>query len=212
MEKSLDISRYVREGWELLMSHFANLIVATLIFLGIQFAIGSLVPVFGGMIVSGPLMGGLFYVILDLKRGKEFQIARMFDGFTKKLVPLVLVGALTSIFITAGFFMLILPGLLISGWYLFPYLFVVDKDMDFWPAMEASREIGFNNHVHVFLFVAALIVINLLGALAVGIGLLISVPLSMCSVVIAYESLTGVKAEAVEGMPPPPPASPTIPS
>ncbi|VAX24493.1 hypothetical protein MNBD_NITROSPINAE04-732 [hydrothermal vent metagenome] len=214
MEKSFDISRYVREGWELLMSHFANLIVATLIFLGIQFAIGSLVPVFGGMIVSGPLMGGLFYVILDLRRGKEFQITRMFDGFTKKLVPLVLVGALTSVFITAGFFLLILPGLLISGWYLFPYLFVVDKDMDFWPAMEASREIGFNNHVHVFLFVVVLIVINLLGALAVGIGLLISVPLSMCSVAIAYESLTGAKTEAVEKTPPPlaPPPSPTIPS
>lgn len=208
MEKSFDISRYIKEGWELLSSNFANLIVATLIFLGIHFAVGSLVPVFGGMIVSGPLMGGLFYVILDIRRGEEFKITRMFDGFTKKLVPLVLVGALTSILITIGFFMLILPGLLISGWYLFPYLFVIDKDMDFWPAMEASREIGFENHLSVFLFVIALVVINLAGALAVGIGLIISVPLSMCSVVIAYEHLTGADAEVVKDSPP----SPTIPS
>lgn len=212
MEKSFDISRYIKEGWELLMSHFANLIVATLIFLGIHFAVGSLVPFFGGMIVSGPLMGGLFYVILDLRRGEEFQIARMFDGFTKKLVPLVLVGAITSIFITIGFFMLILPGLLISGWYLFPYLFVVDKDMDFWPAMEASREIGFENHLNVFLFVVALVAINIAGVMAVGIGLLISVPLSMCSIAIAYDDLTGAQSEAEPGPMSPPPPSPTIPS
>jgi uncharacterized membrane protein len=213
MEKSFDISRYIKEGWELLSSNFANLIVATLVFLGIHFAVGSLVPVFGGMIVSGPLMGGLFYVILDARRGKEFTVTRMFDGFTKKLVPLVLVGALTSVLITIGFFMLILPGFLISGWYLFPYLFVIDKDMDFWPAMEASREIGFENHVSVFLFVVVLVIINLAGAMAVGIGLIISVPLSMCSVAIAYEHLTGADTMVDHGAPPPsPPPTPTIPS
>ncbi len=213
MIDTFDIPRYIKEGWELFMANFANLIVATLIFIAVHFAVGAIVPFFGGLIVSGPLMGGMFYVILDVERGEKFQITRMFDGFTKKLVPLVLVGILTSIFITVGFIFFILPGFLVAGWYLFPYLYVVDKDMDFWPAMEASREIGFANHLNAFLFIIVLVVINIVGALAVGIGLLISVPLSMCATAKAYSHLTG--EAAAEGGPPgetPPPPSPSIPS
>jgi len=213
-QKTFDLQRYLKEGWALFTANAANLVVATLILLAVQFA-ASYIPL-AGLLVSGPMMGGMFYVIFDLMEGKGFAPARMFDGF-KKFVPLVLVGILTGIFTGLGFLLLILPGFLVAGWYIFSYLLVVDEDLDFWPAMEKSRAIGFENHLNVFLLVLVLMVVNLIGVLAIGVGLLVSIPLTFCITVKAYEDIVGIKsislaAPAPTSFAPPPPPPPPPPS
>ncbi|MBI4666005.1 MAG: hypothetical protein HY751_06325 [Nitrospinae bacterium] len=218
MSNTFDLQRYLKEGWELFNANMANLVVATLVFLAVNFA-ASFIPLgLGSILVSGPITGGMYFLLLDLMKGEPFNVMRIFDGF-KKFVPLVLVGLLTSIFIAAGMIFLILPGLLVAGWYLFPYLFVVDEDMDFWPAMEASREIGFQNHLNVFLMIIVLIMINIAGALALLVGLLVSIPLSFCVILKAYQDIHGIKGLAVPatssgamGFTPPPPPPPPPPS
>lgn len=212
MTKSLDIQRYLKEGWELFLPNAVNLIVATLILVVAQFA-AHFIPL-AGFLVAGPLMGGMFLVIMDIMEGTPFNAMRIFDGFTKHLVPLVLVGILTSIFTMVGFVLLVIPGFIVMGLYLFPYLFVVDEGMDFWPAMETSRKIGMDNLVQVALMAVALAVLNLAGALLLGIGLLATIPLSLCAVAKAYEDLNGFKSfknrphQNLRVAPPPPPASP----
>jgi len=211
MTKSLDIQRYLKEGWELFSPNAVNLIVVTLIFGVVHFA-ANLVP-FAGFLVTGPMTGGMFLVIMDIMEGRPFNAMRVFDGF-KNLVPLVLVGILTSIFTMIGFVLLIIPGFIVMGLYLFPYLFVVDEEMDFWQAMEASRKIGMDNLVQVALMAVVLAVLNLAGLLALGVGVLVTIPLSLCAVAKAYEDLNGFKSLKISAQqnlkvaPPPPPASP----
>ena len=59
-----------------------------------------------------------------------------------------------------------------------------------------------------------LAVINLIGALMFGIGLLVTVPLTVCAIAKAYEDLSGFKSlksqpyQNLAVSPPPPPASP----
>lgn len=213
MDKPFDLQRYIKEGWELFSANVANLIVATIIFVVVHLAAG-MIP-FGSLVISGPMLGGMFYIILDLRQGKPFNIMRMFDGF-KKIVPLILVGVLTSVFTLAGFVLFVLPGFLVAGWYLFPYLFVIDEDRDFWDAMEASRNIGFNNHLMVFTTILVLGLFNLLGAMALGVGLVVSIPFTLCVIAKAYEDLNGIKsmsgngAKRIDYIPPPPP--PPIPT
>lgn len=211
MNKPFDIQRYIKEGWELFSANAVNLVVASLLFVVVHFA-ANFIP-FATFLVTGPMMGGMFLVVMDIMEGKTFNAMRVFDGF-QKLVPLVLVGILTSIFTMAGFILLIIPGFIVMGWYLFPYLFVVDEEMDFWQAMEASRMIGFANHVQVALMALALGVINLIGALLLGVGLLVTIPVTICAIAKAYEDIHGFKSlgsrpgQGLRVAPPPPPASP----
>lgn len=211
MANSFDIQKYFKEGWELFTANIVNFIVAAIIFVVVHFA-ANLIP-FAGILVAGPMLGGLYYIILDGRDGVAFNAIRIFDGFRLKFVPLVLIGVLTTIFSALGFILLILPGILIVGWYLFTYLFAVDKNMDFWEAMEASRKIGFENHINVFLLALLLMILNFLGMLALGVGLLATMPLSLCIVLKAYEDLTGAKAgsQSTTPPPPPPPATPNEP-
>jgi uncharacterized membrane protein len=211
MTKPFDFQRYIKEGWAMFTANAVNLIIAALIFVVVHFA-ANFIP-FAPFLVTGPMMGGMFLVVMDTMEGKPFNAMRVFDGF-KKLVPLVLVGILTSVFTMMGFVLLILPGFLVMGWYLFPYLFVVDEDMDFWEAMEASRLIGFANHVQAALMALILGALNLIGALMFGIGLLVTIPLTVCAIAKAYEDLHGFKSlksqpyQNLTVAPPPPPASP----
>lgn len=205
--QEFDLQRYLQEGWELFRANAANMVVATLIMI-VVLAASNLVP-FAGLLVAGPMTGGMFYVIMDLADGKDFAPARMFDGF-KKFVPLVLVSLLSTVFIMAGFFLLIIPGLLVTGWYMFPYLFVIDRDMQFWDAMEKSRGIGFENHLNVFLMVLVLMIVNIAGLVALGVGVLVTIPVTFCATFKAYRHLTG--AQTAMGRPfitppPPPPAA-----
>ncbi|VAX22427.1 hypothetical protein MNBD_NITROSPINAE01-940 [hydrothermal vent metagenome] len=214
MNATFDFQRYLKEGWYLFRDNASNILVAAIIFVAIHF-VANFIP-FVSLLISGPLMGGMYYVILDAEQGKEFNAMRIFDGFRLKFAPLVLVAILSTVFMIGGLILLILPGFLIMGWYLFPYLYVLDKDMDFWPAMEASRKIGFKNHANVFLLAVLFGILNLIGFLLFGVGLLVSVPYTLCVTIKAYEHLkdVGLNDDASHQprhrTPPPPPIPPTI--
>jgi len=102
----------------------------------------------------------------------------------------------------------ILPAILVSGWYMFSYLFVVDRNMGFWEAMEASRRIGFENHLQIFFLMLIIILILIAGFFAFGIGVLVSFPLAMCVTYKAYENLSAPAARRTQSRAAPPPLPP----
>ena len=52
-----------------------------------------------------------------------------------------------------------------------------------------------------FAFVLLLMLINLAGAVALGVGLLVSVPLTACTVTVAYADLFGLQSDYSEDFP-----------
>jgi uncharacterized membrane protein len=58
--------------------------------------------------------------------------------------------------------------------------------------METSRKIITKNWFAFFGFAFALFALNLLGALALGVGLLVSVPVTSCAAAIAYKEIIGL--------------------
>lgn len=95
---ALNIDECISRGWELLQKNFNVLFVASLIYILIEFGIGLMGaipfvgPVFslGNAIIAGPLLGGLFWVFIQVNRGKPARPADVFAGFGKPFLNLLL--------------------------------------------------------------------------------------------------------------------------
>jgi len=90
-------------GWRLTMDNF-GLFLLTFICLALVSTVANFVP-FGGLVVSGPLMGGMYFIYLKRLRGEPAEIGQLFVGFNESFLPLFLV----YIFITLAMFVVAIP-------------------------------------------------------------------------------------------------------
>jgi GYF domain 2 len=87
--------------------------------------------------------------------------------------------------------------------WLYAPLLILDKGLDFWPAMQLSRRVA-NRHPWGFSwFLLVVSVVAAFGALLLGVGVLLTVPLSLLMVVVAYERQFG-QLKAATTFPQPP--------
>ncbi len=86
------------------------------------------------------------------------------------ILPLLLYSVVSSIFISVGFILLIIPGLYLLVGYLFTTWLIVDRGLDFWPAMELSRKTVHKHLFEVFGFFLLLCLLNFGGLLLLGSG------------------------------------------
>lgn len=189
----VDPSKYLKEGWEIFKLRVGEFIVYTVI-VAVVSALFSRLDLIGSLATTAvipPLYAGFIIVVFMLFKGQEIQFGDFFKGFNYFL-PLVLASIVMSILITIGMVLLVLPGIYLLVSYMFVSLLIVDYHMEFWQAMETSRKIVTKNWFSLFVFALILFVINLLGALALGIGLLVTAPLSVCAVCAAYRDIVGL--------------------
>lgn len=87
----------------------------------------------------------------------------------------------------------LLPGIYFSVAYTFAIPLVVDRQFEFWPAMETSRKIITRNWIGIFGLLLVIGIINMVGVCLCGIGLLVTAPLSACVIVVAYRNIVGLR-------------------
>lgn len=95
----------------------------------------------------------------------------------------------TAIVIIIGLILLIVPGIIAMLMFVFtPYL-VVERKM--WPieAMKESARITKGHRMNLFVLMLMLLGLNIVGALFLLIGLLVTIPISMLAVAHAYRTL-----------------------
>lgn len=92
-------------------------------------------------------------------------------------------------------FLLLIPAIFLGLLYSFAIPIVVDRRIEFWPAMEASRKIVIKKWLPLLLFGLVLGLINFAGALACGLGLLFTAPLTLCAWAAAYEGIVGLNTQ-----------------
>jgi uncharacterized membrane protein len=173
-----------------------------LVFFVINVILGNL-PMVGGLIslaISAPLGAGFYVVSAKLMQRRTPAFQDFFTGF-QFFVPLILLSVVSAVLIILGFIFLILPGVFLMVCYLFPSMLIIDRRLDFWPAMELSRKTVQAQWFGFFVFVLLLVLINLAGAVALGIGLLISLPVSACAVAAAYAEVFGLQSDYSGNMP-----------
>ncbi len=106
----------------------------------------------------------------------------------------MLYSVVSSVFITVGFVLLIIPGLYLVVGYIFTTWLIVDRGLDFWQAMELSRKTVHKHLFEVFGFFLVLCLINLGGLLLLGLGLLVTVPWTLCTLTVAYKDMFGIQS------------------
>ena len=156
----LSASDCIGRGWQTMRSNFALFLGASFVVLFLNFALGF-VPFIGGivsMVIQGALLGGLFLLILRRVRGEPASLNDAFVGFGPRFVPLMMTGLLIQVLVFLGFLFCIIPGIYLTVAWKFALPLVIDKNMDFWPAMETSRRAITRNFLPVLLI---LLLVNL---------------------------------------------------
>jgi tRNA A-37 threonylcarbamoyl transferase component Bud32 len=190
---TLDIGSCIRRGWTLVRSDFWRIMGVTILILFLRTAaLATMV----GLVVSGPLMGGLCLYFLKKIRGEPAGVGMAFSGFSKAFLPLFLASLLMGIFTFFGLICLLLPGVyLMVGW-AFTLALVIDKQLGFWPAMGLSRKMIFKHWWKFFGFIIVLSLMNTAGMLVFFVGSLITVPVALAALMFAYEDIFNPKVPA----------------
>jgi uncharacterized membrane protein len=194
---SVQIGKYISEGWELFKKNAGGFIGFYVIVILINLALGkvqqSAAPLGSliSLLISGPLNAGALIVAFKLLRNRQPEFGDFFKGFNNYL-PLFLVSLVSSIFIGIGTILLIIPGIYLAVSYIFAMPLVIDKKMNFWDAMEVSRKVITKNWFAFFGFVLVLILINIAGIIPFGLGLLVTIPLTTCAIAAAYADVVGL--------------------
>ncbi len=189
-----DIGYYLSKGYEIFKENFGNFIGYTVLYLLIVI-IGGLIPGIGtivSIVLPAPLVAGFYIVARKINKDESYEFGDFFKGFDFFL-QLFLSALISGIFVLVGILLLIIPGLYLGVAYSFTSFFIVFNNMEFWPAMEASRKLITRNWFPVFGFVLVLGIINLLGLLCLGVGLLFTVPLTSCAMYAAFEDVVGTE-------------------
>ena len=144
-----------------------------------------------GLLLAGPITTGYYIVIHRISHNRHVEIEDFFKSFDR-FVPLLILNLLIAVVVFLGLLLLIIPGIYFAISYLFAYFFVWFYDVEPTEAIRLSRKMVSGNFPQVLLLCLVLTGINLLGAMAFGIGLLVSVPFSYCVVYAAFDDIIGI--------------------
>jgi uncharacterized membrane protein len=179
---------WISEGWQIVKGNIGVFMGMTVLFA----IITSCVP----LILQGPLMAGFHLAFMrKLVRG-TVDIGDLFKGFNF-FVPALIASLAIHVITFVGFLFCIIPGLVLAAMYMFTFLFIIDKRMDFWEAMKASHEIVRNDYVGFTLFLITGGLVTLLGLLCLVVGIFIAIPVVVAAITVAYKEIVGFEPTAV---------------
>lgn len=182
----VNISRWIEAGWNIFKKNLGGCISFTVLG-GIVFMLLNFIP-FAGIFVSAPFIAGLMVISLVSFQNKTPELKDYFLGF-RYFLPLMLYSIVSTVLILIGLVVLVVPGIYLSVAYLFSPFLIVEKNLDFWPAMEVSRKKINRQFFGVFCLFLILLLLNLIGCIPMLLGLFITIPLSICILTAAYRDI-----------------------
>lgn len=188
----LDLKAAFSRAWVMYRSHALLFSLYMLFILSIQGMVviyAQVYMVVYSVLLAPPLYAGFYLVANKLSRGESIIYPDFFGGF-RFWVPAGVISLLSQVLITLGLFALIIPGIYLAVGYLFAVLMGIFGGLDPWSAMEWSRKLITRNWWRFFGLMLILVAINLLGILLLGVGLLVTFPLTFLVLYVIFEDLT----------------------
>ena len=181
----VDIGGWISEAFELYKANFALLCVSTLA--------AALLGGFTCGVLAGPLWAGLTLILLRVLRKSEPvpQIGDVFKGFDFFVQALLLVVVIGLVLMAASFVPFVgqVAGLLLFPLVMFSMCLVVDRKMEFWPAIQASVEKAKGEYLPLLVLWLLSSLISSAGAILCGVGVIVTAPFSSIVTVVAYRHL-----------------------
>src|SRR5258708_6404513 len=212
----LDIGSCIGRGWELVKNNFWPVVGISLLVLFAAGAVNQIIglisrPAMQAMIerrefspsavllvmltsiLSMPVEtlfnGGLFRYYLKLIRGETADVGDAFSGFNLAFGPLLLLGFVRGLLTLLGILLCVVPGIYLSVAWFFALPLVIDRQMDFWPAMELSRKVVSRHWFTVFGLILLAGLVSICGVFACCVGIFVTIPIGLVSLMYAYEDI-----------------------
>jgi hypothetical protein len=186
-------SQWIEEGFNLYKENFKTLVLAATFVVVI-----STVTAF---ILAGPMLAGLALVTLGLRDKKVPKpeagtVLKGFDYFVPAFLFIAVwgigimiasvvvgvipfIGQLASLFVAYG----------AQAFLMFGLFLIVDKKMEFWPASQESINTVKANFWPLFGVSIVAGFIGSIGAIALGIGVVFTIPIQGCILTVAYREV-----------------------
>lgn len=201
-EKRFSKEQALRFGWDRMKDNLGFFIVYLLILFFIQGFLGffssmfaeripslSLIFSLGSWIVS--IVSAIFVVKIGLRLyDNEKIVSYDFLSFSTALFFKFLLGyVLYTILVVIGFFLLVVPGVYLAIKYQYVQYLIIEKNMDVIDAFKESGKMTDGHKWNLFLLALLFLIIAALGAMALGIGLLVAIPIIMVAQAYVYKKL-----------------------
>lgn len=187
----VDIGSCLSRGWNLVCGQF-----------WLSVGVGFVCMVLANVpLLAGPAYAGAYWFFLRRVRGEPAKFEDLFAPFSVAFVASLLAGLIVSILAAFGFILCIIPGFVLLALWTFTWPLLMDKRLDFWPAMEVSRKVLWPNVWGILgLFLTGLVLV-IVGVLCCYVGVFVAIPVVLAAQTYAYQDFFGqVKSSA------PPPA------
>lgn len=187
-----DIINVLERGFGLFLKQPILSIAYTLLILSVQFLFALYLreaTLLYSVFLAPPLFSGFYFVANKISQGENVVYPDFFKGFSVGRV-VVLIWLVGQILTALGVFLLVIPGIYLAVAYSFSVLMAIFGGFDFWTALEESRKLITVKWWKFFLFSLAILTMNLLGFLIIGLGLLVTIPVTFYATYVLFEDLT----------------------
>jgi len=185
----INIGHCIGRAWELIKGDFWLLVGASLVAGIIAQGLGII-----SLVIGGPMMGGLYAMFLKKIRGQPVQFGDAFIGFSVAFVPLMLAHIVAGLLTGVGLLLCLIPGIYFGVCWVFTIALVIDKKLEFWPAMELSRKVVSKHWWSLFGLLVVLFLLTLAGMLACCVGVFVTSAIAEIAAIYAYEDIFGARA------------------
>jgi uncharacterized membrane protein len=184
---------WIEVGFNLYKDNFATLVLASVIALAL-----SMVTI---GILLGPMAAGLVIVTLQLLRKEEPKpdagaVFRGFDYFLNALlfmviwgIAILVVSFILALFPCIGQLLSLIVVYAAQAFLMFGIYLIVDKQMNFWPASQESINTVKTNFWPFLGLSTIASIIGSIGAIAFGIGIVLTIPIQACILAVAYQDI-----------------------
>jgi uncharacterized membrane protein len=180
---------WIGAGWEMVKADLGTFVLAALVLV----ALSSMVPI----IIQGPLIIGFHLFCIKKLLNKPAELGDLFKGFNF-FVPALVASLLISLFSTIGMIACLVGALVVGAMYKFTYLFILDKRMDFWPAMQASHAVVKNDYFGFTMFLLLIALVDLLGLICCIVGIFVAMPVGLAAITVAYRDIVGFDQRTID--------------
>ncbi len=192
--KEFSIKESLIFGWQKTQQHLGILIGSLLVLIVLFAATSALeekLPVIGSLVslaVQTIISMGFVKILLNIVDGKPARFSDLYTTyrpFWKYLILSILYGVI----IFVGLLLLIVPGLILAVSLGFGMYLIIDKQLGPIEALQRSWAISAGVRLKLLGLGIISILINMAGALLLGVGLLVTIPLTTIAFVQIYRQL-----------------------
>lgn len=131
----------------------------------------------------------LVSISIAIVQGKTIKSFQDYVAKMNRFLPYIWLNAVLGLIVLIGFLLFIIPGIIWTYKYLFAIYVQIDDSPGVRESLNTSAQITEGIKWKLFTFGLTLALFNFLGALALGFGLLITIPVTLLAMAMLYEKL-----------------------